>query len=127
MMEYDPIERKRLFEASERHKLELTSELNEIGLKTDKFLTNALIIGGSLALTYFVLSQLTAGESKKKKTAKPKRVSTESEVIEEEQESEPTLLSQMGSRLVDQATLLLLDLAKEKLSEYIQSKKREDS
>ncbi len=122
-MEYQDIERKRLIETSEKHKRALTTEFNEISVKTDKLLTNTLIIGGSLALTYFVVSLLTENSSKSKKPKKKK------ELVDEEQEMEETgssLLAQLGAKLVDQATLILLDIAKEKLSEYLQSRPSED-
>jgi hypothetical protein len=119
-MAYQDIERKKLVETSERHKLELTNELNGIGIKSDKLLTNALIIGGSLAFTYLLVSQLI-GEVKKSKKSKAQKVQSEDGFGIEEEEA--TLFS----KLVDQATLVLLDIAKEKLSEYIQSKKRENS
>jgi hypothetical protein len=123
-MAYQDIERKKLVETSERHKLELTNELNGIGIKSDKLLTNALIIGGSLAFTYLLVSQLTSEVKKSKKSKAQKAQSEDGFEIEEE---EATLFSQLGAKLVDQATLFLLDIAKEKLSEYIQSKKRENS
>jgi len=123
-MAYQDIERKKLVETSERHKLELTNELNGIGIKSDKLLTNALIIGGSLAFTYLLVSQLT-GEVKKSKKSKAQKAQSEDEFEIEEEEA--TLFSKLGAKLVDQATLVLLDIAKEKLSEYIQSKKRENS
>jgi len=123
-MDYQEIERKKLLEASERHKLALVRDFDEISLNTDRYLKNALIIGGSLALTYFVVSQLTASSKKKKRTKEEREVI---DVSEEMGDNQPSLLSQLGSKLVDQATLVLLDLAKEKLSEYLQSKKSEDS
>jgi hypothetical protein len=122
-MAYQDIERKKLVETSERHKLELTNELNGIGVRTDKLLTNALVIGGSLAFTYLLVNQLT-GERKKSKKTKAQKVQSEDEL---EIEEEPTLFSILSAKLVDQATLVLLDIAKEKLSEYIQSKQRENS
>lgn len=122
-MAYQDIERKKLVETSERHKLELTNELNGIGVRTDKLLTNALIIGGSLAFTYLLVNQLTGGRKKSRKT-KAQKVQSEDEL---EIEEEPTLFSILSAKLVDQATLVLLDIAKEKLSEYIQSKQRENS
>lgn len=124
-MAYQDIERKKLVETSERHKLELTNELNGIGIKSDKLLTNALIIGGSLAFTYLLVSQLT-GEVKKPKKSKAQKAQPENG-FEIEEEEEATLFSKLGAKLIDQATLVLLDIAKEKLSEYIQSKKRENS
>jgi hypothetical protein len=86
-------------------------------------LKNALIIGGALALTYVVVNQLSSTKAKKKKTKKAK--SADVEIIEDDDES-PSILSQMGDKLVNTATLFLLDLAKEKLSDYLQNKKEKD-
>jgi hypothetical protein len=76
-----------------------------------------------LALTYLLVSQLT-DEVKKSKKSKAQKVQSEDELDIEE---DPTLFSILTAKLVDQATLVLLNIAKEKLSEYIQSKQRENS
>jgi arginine exporter protein ArgO len=123
-MEYLDLERKKLLEASERHKQALAKDFDDITLNTNKYLKNALIIGGSLTLTYMALNQLTKSSKKIKKTNIKEAAVVDAST--EMEEHEPSLLSQLGAKLVDQATLILLDLAKEKLSEYLQSKKSED-
>ena len=130
----DP-EKRKLIETSDRHRKEIEKEVSELSERTDRALKNALIIGGALALTYVVVSQISSSKKKKKKTrVKPKAV-VEQEEVEEEDESptfagiENSLLSQIGTKIVNTATLVLLDMAKAKLSEFLQSQKKsnEDS
>lgn len=131
LLETQNPEKKRLIEASQRHKQELQREVKAMSEKTEQTVKNALIIGGALAVTYLLVSQI--GSSKKKKNRKVKTTTiqanaetdTESVAVYEP----PTFISQIGERLVSQATLILLDIAKEKLSEYLNNRKQkhEDS
>ena len=120
-------EKRRLLETSNRHQQEMEREIKDISQKTEKVLKNTLIIGGALALTYIVVSQLSSSKSKKRKSRKEKEV--ESSPDEEPIDQSPSLLSKMGDKALNMATVLLLDLAKEKLSEYLQHRKskNEDS
>ena len=63
-------EKKRLIENSQRHKEELAEQLREISTDSKKLTTNALVIGGSLILTYLVVRQFVGGKAKKKKYPK---------------------------------------------------------
>lgn len=128
LLETQSPERKKLIETSERHKKELEKEMKGVSDKTEKAITNALVIGGSLALTYFVVRQLT-----KSKKVKVKRGNVTAESLPEEEETEvesrsvPSLVSQISEKLISQASIILLDLAKEKLSEYLTKRKNENS
>src|SRR3982751_6363883 len=106
----DP-DKKRLIETSERHRRALEKEVSELGAKTEKMVTNALIIGGSLALTYFVVSSLSSGKKKKKRKSKVAKaqVGEEGEEAEEDGESiiAPTIISMVGSRLINTVTFML--------------------
>ena len=124
LLERQDPEKKRLIESSERHKYEMEREVKDISDRSEKMLKNALIIGGALALTYIVVNQLSSTKVKKKKAKKAK--SAEVETMEDEEDESPSVLSQMGDKFVNTATLFLLDMAKEKLSEYLQSKKSKD-
>ena len=73
LLESQDPEKKRLIETSERHKRALEKEVSEITEKTDKMLTNALIIGGSLLATYFVVSAFSGGSKKKKRRRKKEK------------------------------------------------------
>ena len=59
---------------------------------------------------------------KKKNSKKPKVADSE---VEEYEDETPSVLSQMGDKFVSTATIFLLDLAKEKLSDYLQNRKTE--
>jgi hypothetical protein len=111
---------------SERHRQELEEEVKLISERTEKIITNALIIGGTLAAAYFIMRQFSGSSSKKRKHVVPKiklvkasEESSESEIIEEP--SAPGIISQIGTTLASQATVFLLSIAKEKLMEYLES------
>ena len=119
----DP-EKIKLLETSHRHRQEMTRELKDISEKSEKVLRNALIIGGVLSLTYLVVNQLLSSKTKKKKAKKES--ADENSAAEENLVEPPSLLSKMGDKAINMATLFLLDLAKEKLSEYLQQRKSKD-
>ncbi len=105
-------------------------EVTELSHKTEKMLTNALIIGGSLALTYLVVRSFSGSKKKRNKTkAKSEGTSADLTGVEETDEEEsvgPTLLSKVGTHLLNQATFILLEMAKDKLAEYLVSRKKSD-
>lgn len=127
LLETQDPEKRRLIETSDRHKKELEKEVTALAQKTERMLTNALIIGGSLALTYFVISSISKGKKKKKraKIAKAQGAQDGVEVAEEEDDS-PSVLGQIGTKVMNQATVMLLDIAKEKLFEYLETRKKAD-
>jgi len=124
LLETQDPDKKKLLETSNRHRQEMEREIKDISQKTEKVLKNALIIGGALALTYIVVSQLSSSKSKKKKSRKSGEI--ENSMDEEPVDQSPSLLSKMGDKAMNMATVLLLDLAKEKLSEYLQHRKSKD-
>jgi len=113
-----------LLKKSAQYREELEDEAKMISDRTEKIIKNAVIIGGSLALAYFLYNQLSGS---KKKKAKAKKVaslqSAVNEVVEEEDDasSPSSILSQIGTALVSQASVFLLSMAKEKLAEYLQA------
>jgi hypothetical protein len=121
-------ERGKLLRQSARHREALEGEVRLISANTEKIITNALIIGGSLALSYYLVRQLSGGKRKKHK-GKAKRIKVvhaeSPEVVEVERAEstggEPGILGQVGAALVSQASIFLLNLAKEKLMEYLDS------
>src|SRR5690606_17958188 len=70
-LETDDPEKGQLLQRSAHHREVLDEEMKALVDKSEKILTNALIIGGALALTYFLVSGLS-GSSKKRK-AKSKK------------------------------------------------------
>lgn len=114
----DPIKSELLMKTA-RHREELEDETRAIAERTEKIITNAIVIGGALALTYFLYTQLSG--SKKKKAKKKQAAETEDDEEEEETASSNNILSQVGTALVSQGGVLLLSLAKEKLTEYLRA------
>jgi hypothetical protein len=85
-----------------------------------------LIIGGSLAVTYFIISQWGKSKSKKKKASEKEGAGFTAEPESDEASAVPSLFSQIGNKVINQASLILLDIAKEKLLEYLESRKKRD-
>lgn len=127
LLESQDPEKKKLIEATDRHKRELQKEVKSISDRSESVMKNALIIGGALAITYLLVSQL--GSSKKKsKKVKAKQQADDEEVHEVEviTDTTPSFISQLGERIVSQATVVLLDIAKEKLAEYLSNRQSKD-
>ena len=121
----DPIKSK-LLKKSAQHREELEHDVQLISERTQRVITNALVIGGALALTYFMVKQFSG--SGKKGRSKTKKIKVINAAPAEHDESEsasvssvPGLVSQIGTALASQASVFLLSLAKEKLSDYLQS------
>lgn len=100
-----------------RHREDFEEETRAFAERTEKIITNAVVIGGALALTYFLYTQLSGAKKKKVKKKKESEVEIEDEV--EETSSASNILSQVGTALVSQGGVMLLALAKEKLMEYL--------
>lgn len=128
LLETQDPEKKKLIETSNRHRQELEREIDDIGDRSQKMMKNALIIGGALALTYIVVSQITTRKSKKKKakTAETETSAKQIQFQQEEHDDEPSIFSEIGGKVASAATVFLLDLAKEKLSEYLQNRGKSD-
>lgn len=124
-METDDLVKSQLLQKAAQQRQEIESEMHEITDRTEKVLTNALIIGGALALTYFLVRGFSAKKKRKARKAKAKAKATgvdDAEETEVYEESGPArILSQIGTAVASQATMILLDLAKEKLMEYLQA------
>jgi hypothetical protein len=122
----DPV-KGQLLKKSAMHRQKLEEEVKLISDQTQKILTNAVIVGGALALTYVLVTQLTGSSESKKK---PKRIAPKTSLAESDdiaiispEPEPPGIVSQIGAALASQATIFLLTLAKEKLAEYLQSQK----
>jgi hypothetical protein len=126
LLETQDPEKRKLIETSDRHKRELEKEVKAISAKTEKVLTNALVIGGALALTYFTVSQLTKAKKRKKAKEISPKIAIDEEDEEESEPSAPSLISQIGDKVISQGTVILLDLAKDMLMEYLESRKKKD-
>jgi len=128
----DP-EKKKLIEASERHKRALEKGVSDLTTDTQKMLTNAAIIGGVLIASYFVVRSLSSSGEKKKKRKKSRvtlvspsvsRASDDDDDYEEVAPAGGGLLAGIGANLANQATVILIDMAREKLMEFLESRKK---
>ncbi|MBX2964708.1 MAG: hypothetical protein KF845_01090 [Cyclobacteriaceae bacterium] len=126
-METDDLVKSQLLKKAAQQRQEIKSEMHDITDRTEEVLTNAVIIGGALALTYFLVRGFSSKKKRKGHKAKAKIKGVEATGIEDndedEEESGPSaILRQIGTAVATQATVLLLDLAKEKLMEYLQAR-----
>lgn len=126
-LETDNPEKGQLLKKSAHHRHLLEEEVKLISDRSEKIITNALVIGGALALTYLLVSGLS-GTSEKKKSKARKARSVESEQGEtstsEEEDLEPErsgIVSQIGAVIAAQATGFLLSIAREKIVEFLES------
>ena len=130
LLETQDPEKKKLIEASERHKRELEKEVHEMSDKTERTLKNALIIGGTLAVVYLIVSNINTTKKKRKKLKADVNAGAAIEDAEDEEAEESTasaassFISQVGERLTAQATAMLLEMAKDKLAEYLNKRKQ---
>ena len=120
LLETQDPEKRKLIESSDRHKRELEKELNGIRTKTERVFTNALVIGGALVLSYFIISQFSGSKKESRKKQKIAEEGSENEVVAS---AVPSFLAQVGTKVINQATLILLDMAREKLEEYLHERK----
>jgi hypothetical protein len=121
----DPV-KGQLLQKSAHHRELLKEEVKLISERSEKIITNALVIGGALALTYFLVSYLSDADKKQK--LKPRKIKLvqgneekDSSIESTHEPEEAGIVSQIGAVLVAQATGFLLSIAREKLAEYLQS------
>ena len=118
----DP-EKIRLTEEVARRKAELDKATGFLPGRTDKAIRNALIIGGALAASYLVFRAVSKYRKKNKSAANELLNPTTTKATPS---GSSEFLSQIGNRIAQEATLFLLRLAKEKLTEWIESKQSKD-
>lgn len=127
MLDSDDPVKGQLLRKSAHHREQLEEDVKLISERTEKIITNALIIGGALAAAYFIVNRFSSSTAKSKTKVRKVRLvkegsSGENEVVvSEEEPKESGVIAQIGSALAGQATVFLLSLAKEKLAEFMQS------
>lgn len=130
LLETQDPDKKRLIETSDRHKRALEKELSGLTEKTDRMLMNALIIGGSLAATYFVISSLSKKRKKKKKKAAMDAAAKSGipspQPTDQEEEAGVSILGEVGTKVLNMGAVMLLDIAREKISEYLATRNKPD-
>jgi len=125
---FEPNDQKKLdlLNRSSIHRQGVEDEVKQISERTQDILTKALIVGGTVAITFLIARKISKGNSKKKgkgkkiKAAPVNMMHDDEHDVQEEPES-PGMFAKIGSALVTQATIFLLSLAKQKVSEYLQS------
>jgi hypothetical protein len=114
-----------LLKKSAKHRKGLEDEVRLLSENADKIVTNALIIGGTLALTYLLIRQLSKSKSKGKSKAKKAKFIKDSDANSEEVSfdhgADESVVAKIGSAIAAQATVFLLGLAKDKLSAFLQA------
>jgi hypothetical protein len=132
LLETDDPVKGQLLKKSAMHREQLEEDARLITERTERMITNALVIGGTLAVTYYLINRFSGSKKKKKsKAAKIHLVhgpatSEASAPVQSEPET-PGMLTQIGTALASQATVFLLGLAKEKLSEFLESQAQKKS
>ena len=123
--ETDNPEKGQLLQRSAHQRELIEEDVKLITEQSQKIITNALIIGGALAMTYLIVRSFSGSSGKvKTKAKKIKLVGSRPEAVAEQQvqaSAEPGIMSQVGAVLAAQATGFLLSVAKEKLMEFLQS------
>lgn len=107
-----------------KHKQQLQDEFSSVTQGTEKIIVNAIVISGTLAVTYIIARQFFKSKTKRGGRKKLKKVRDEGEQAVAQmadKSSQPGIVSQIGSALAAQATVFLLDLAKDKLSGYLKA------
>lgn len=132
LLESSDPEKRRLVEASERHKRALEKDFMGLSGDTQKLVKNALIIGGVLAVSYLVVRQFSSSKPKKHKKARkvtlvqPSVSNGHDDEDDDDHSTSPSLLADIGTRMANQATVILIDIARQKLMEYLDSRKKEE-
>lgn len=125
LLETDDPVKGQLLKKSAMHREQLEEDARLVSEKTERIITNAIVIGGALAVTYFLVSRF--GGSKQKKKSKAAKIhlvhgpASESSSVASAEPEQPGMMSQIGAALASQATVFLLGLAKEKLGDFLQS------
>ncbi len=125
---YESDDKNQLLKKSKLQRGALKEEVRLISARTQKMLTNALIIGGSFAVTYLVIRQFGSSKTKDKRRSKKTRYVAQPtiEPVAIHKPQAPGIVSQLGATLVSQATVFLLDIAKGKLSEFLQTQSKKN-
>lgn len=123
----DPV-KGQLLKRKDQQQGALQDEIKVLSERTEKIITTALIAGGALVLAYVLYTELAP--KKRKKTGKHKKKESEDEsAIEIEQDDvreAPGLIAQIGANVANQAVLFLLDMARAKLSDYVEAKRTKE-
>lgn len=108
-----------LKEKSIAYKSAIEEDVRVLSDRTEKALTNILIVAGALGASYMVYRTFFSSP-KKTKSGKKALLNLSEEAEADPQESRlATMLGSVGTVLATQATAFLLAIAREKLIEYL--------
>lgn len=102
---------------SQKHREAFEHELSEVVDKTKRIATSALVIGGSFALSYYLIKKLTS----KKSVKKIKRQKSTGDINEVVIQKHPSVFSTVGNVILTEMAVFLLGIAKERLINYIEN------
>lgn len=122
LLEKNDPEKMEMVSRVNRKKTELEEKAKALAGQTDKVILNAVAIVGALAITFIIVRNIAGRSSKKSKQEKPDGAAS----VPDSSGTEPSLLTTIGSRIAEGATIFLLGLAKEKLTEYLKSRQQEN-
>ena len=109
----------KLEQLSREQESELEMELDELVDKGKSLATTTVIIAGGLALTYLIYKSLFDEGKPKKKKKKRVVVEDGDEVIIEEESS---IFGEITGTIAKEASIFLLEIAKQKLAEYLSAR-----
>jgi len=125
----DPIKSQLLQKAAQQRD-ELAGDVQQLTDRTHTIITNALLVGSALALTYLLVKGFS-GPGKKKSKTKPAKRKAAAGPIDDEDDSTTSpvtdALTKIGTAIATQASMVLLNLAKEKLLEYLEERVQQKS
>ncbi|GAA0892540.1 hypothetical protein GCM10009122_22190 [Fulvivirga kasyanovii] len=102
---------------SQKHREAFEHELSEVVDRTKRIATSALVIGGSFALSYYLIKKLTS----KKSVKKIKRQKSTGDINEVVIQKHPSVFSTVGNVILTEMAVFLLGIAKERLINYIEN------
>lgn len=94
---------------------------------TQRIIKTALIVGGTLATAWFIFRLIRTNSKKKTKhTAVTPPTAAEPQPVQAAAPASGDILSAIGDRVAKEATIFLLNLAREKIEAWLASKRTVD-
>jgi len=127
LLETQDPEKKKLIESSERHKKALEKEVTELSKKTEKDAYQCVDHWRFIGVNLCRHPNISGSKKKKKKKSKLKIRRWKQPFATEETEYEdeaPSLISQVGTQILNQATLLLIKLGQRQACRISSVKKK---
>ena len=123
MSESSELLKQELAKSALKYKEDLKTGLDSVSKSIGQSGTTALIVTGSLLGGYLLYRLVSSDEPTE--TKKRKKGSEEYVEIREVQAQAPSVFEKMTAKIMEEALIFLLNLAKEKLIEYLETKNAE--